>query len=72
MALIISNNEWAVYTLTAGTHAADETHFIPLDYDAVTNAKHWVETASGTIIDGEFITLGGERVTLGGEDAILP
>lgn len=35
---------WALYTLTAGAHAADSTHILPGDYDASTNAKHWLKT----------------------------
>jgi|GEM_PF-2615406 hypothetical protein len=37
---------WSTYTLTAGAHAADSTHVQPLDYNASTNAKTWVKTAT--------------------------
>ena len=40
---------WQLWTLTAGAHVADETHVLPLDYNASTNAKHWALTNSGTI-----------------------
>ncbi len=70
--MIITGAAWAVYVLTAGAHAADGTHFPPLDFDATTNAKHWLQTATGVIsAGGEFITLGGEVVTFGGESITL-
>jgi len=54
--IIYTDNEWAVYTLTAGTATADSTHVLPLDYDASTNAKHWLITATGYVTENALIT----------------
>ena len=43
----VSASAWKIFTLTAGAHAVDATHFQPDDYNASTNAKHWVQTATG-------------------------
>jgi hypothetical protein len=52
---VVSGVNWQLWTLTAGTHAADSTHVLPLDYHATLNPKHWVLTASGVINDGNVL-----------------
>jgi hypothetical protein len=47
--LIINDSAWTLWTLTAGAQAADGTHVVPVDFDAITNVKHWFKTNSGTI-----------------------
>ena len=36
----------SVWALTAGTDSPDTTHVRPNDYNASTNAKHWLRVAS--------------------------
>lgn len=57
--IIIIGNNWKVYTLTAGTATADATHILPLDYDATTNAKHWLVTSTGYVVGNALIDSSG-------------
>jgi hypothetical protein len=43
----VAESAWKIFTLTAGAHAGDSTHIRPTDYNASTNAKHWLQTATG-------------------------
>jgi hypothetical protein len=55
LVIIIGAETWAVYTLTAGAHAGDATHILPLDYHATTNAKHWLITDTGYVANNTLI-----------------
>lgn len=49
--------------LTSGTATADATHVLPLDYDAAINPKHWLRTATGTIVNNQLIDSAGNVLT---------
>ena len=62
--VFVSDGEtWSLWVLTAGAVEADETHVLPLDYDADDNAKHWLRTGTGTVVNNALVDSSGNILT---------